>query len=221
MIHCYALTTDGDLPATTGIDGVGILALACGRLHAVVSEHVGALRPTRERALTHAAVVARVSAHSAAVPVRFGVQCSDAEALRLTVSARADRLVDAVRRVGGHWELVVRSSGERAVATALGPALHAGADGRDYLHRRLEEERRRRAAVATLYGDLRRASTPLDALAEDVVERDGPSGPERCLLVSSSRVAEAVATARQVLAGRQDVLVGGPWPPYSFVEEVA
>lgn len=220
MIHCYALSRTAVVPAAPGIDATVPFAVACDGLHAVVSEHGAAPRPTRERALAHAGVVAAVAAETPTVPVRFGVQHDDRDALRAAVAERAERLEEAMRRVGDRWELVVR----RAHEATGGPAAVAPAargEGTDYLRRRLEEEQARRAALAAVQEQLRRVSAPIEELADDVLERDGPRGPERCLLVPAAHRDEAVATARRCLAEHGDVVLGGPWPPYSFAEALA
>jgi hypothetical protein len=48
------------------------------------------------------------------------------------------------------------------------------------------------------------------------VERDGPQGPERCLLVAVEQAERLLELARQLAAGDARLVVGGPWPPYTF-----
>jgi hypothetical protein len=220
VIHCYALTgapSAGPLPA--GVDDAAVTQVACGRFHAVVSEHERAPRPTREGALAHAVVVAAAAEDVPTVPVRFGSHHRDVATLRDALADRAAGLAETMAHVGSRRELVIRSSARaRAPREAARTSAPAG-DGGAYLRERLTQEQQQRAAEGALRDELRRVSAPLDLLVVDVLERHGPEGPERCLLVPLHRLAETLDVARQCLADSPDIVLGGPWPPYSFVED--
>jgi hypothetical protein len=218
VIHLYALA---DAPVAvaglSGLDGAEVRDLHCGRLHAVVSDHDAVPAPTREHALDHAAVVEAVCALVDAVPVRFGVRHADEPALRAALDERAEALVDVLRRVGGRHELVLRATAAPE-AKAPTPSTVAAADapGRSYLEARLAEERARVTAARSARERLRSRTEELDDLAVEVLERDGPVGPERCLLVDDDRLEATLRLARRLIDAQDGLVLGGPWPPYTF-----
>jgi hypothetical protein len=230
VIHLYALAegvTADDLEGTTGIDAVPLQPMSAPPLVAVVSEHEQAPRVSRERALAHAAATLDVCRRCPATPVRYGAHHADATALRGAVDERSAELLASIHRVGGCLEVVVRFAElpEPSPSDAPGPpdegaepadSADAGA-GRAYLEGRRRREQAEREARRVAAAQLQEATSGLDARAARVVERqDGRQGPERCLLVDH-RDAEAVASLARRLA-REDsrLVVGGPWPPYTF-----
>jgi hypothetical protein len=230
VIHLYALA---DRPAAVddlvGLDDEPLVEVALPPLHAVVSEHERAPRATRERALAHAGATLEVCRRTSATPVRYGAHHADVEALRTALEGRAEDLLTSVRRVGGRLEVVVRfaapvvpaSVGAAApVDGGAAPGTGAGAGpegaGRAYLEERLERDRAEREARSAAADALRESTSALDAHATQVVERDGPQGPERCLLVAGERAEAVLDVARELAAADTRLVIGGPWPPYTF-----
>jgi hypothetical protein len=233
VIHLYALTA---VPVTldelAGVDDHVIRSMACPPLHAVVSDHDRAPGVTRERALAHARVVAAAGDRTDAVPVQYGAQHADEDALRAAVAERAEALLGTLSRVGGHVEIVVRfarfpdagapstpAPGGDPAEAAAGSADAVGS-GRAYLEGRLELQRSERATRLAATRRLCERTAPFDRLAVEVVDRAGPRGPERCLLVSADQVEPLLAAARAAAAEHGDLVVGGPWPPYTFASGV-
>jgi hypothetical protein len=221
VIHLYALTgRDVSVAGVDGIDGAPLRCVPCGPLHAVVSDHPTAPSASRATALTHADVVATVAASAPTLPVRFGTDHADRDALCRSLEETADRLVTELERIGGCVEFVVRGAGPPPVPTP--PATPAtvpsgGGPGRAYLERRLAEEQATRSAEDLVAEQLRTSTEPLDRLAVDVQGRRGPAGVERCYLVPG-RDADRFAAAADRIADRDALVVGGPWPPYTFAE---
>jgi hypothetical protein len=229
VIHVYALAErPAEVDGLLGVDGSPLRSVPAPPLHAVVSGHERAPRATRERALAHAEATLQVCQLVPATPVRYGAHHADEAALGTALAERGQDLLASVRRVGGRLEVVVRfergpepvttaavtGTGVAAASPATGAAADVGA-GRAYLEGRLERQRaelRERRAAAD---DLREQTAGLDRHADRVIERDGAQGPERCLLVPAGSVAVVVAAARG-LASERRIVVGGPWPPYTF-----
>lgn len=241
MIHVYALTAvPVDLGDLVGVDGRGVRPVACPPLHAVVSDHDRAPGPTRGRALAHARVVAAAGEAAPAVPVQYGARHADETALRAAVRERAGALSDTLARVGGHVEVVVRFAApvrEQAPTGRAGdgtdiagdpapssdvPAVSpdAAGSGRAYLEGRRERERAERAVRRAARQRLRERTAPFEPLASEAADRSGPRGPERCLLVPDAEVAPLLAAARAAADADGDLVVGGPWPPYTFASQV-
>lgn len=227
MIHVYALTGEPvDLGDVAGIDGRRVRTVACPPLHACVSDHDRAPGATRERALAHARVVAAAGDRADAVPVQFGAQHADEASLCATVAERAVPLAGALRRVGGHVEVAVRCGRPPTGGGQLRPARDGarrtgdeGSSGRAYLEGRLEQERAERAAHLAAVRWLGECTGPLERLAVETTDRVGPSGPERCLLVHRDDVGALLAAAHDAADEHDDLVVVGPWPPYTFAAD--
>jgi hypothetical protein len=225
MIHLYAVARGTDLPPRlTGLEGAELEIVPCGSVDAVVSEHDRSPPPNRAAALRHAAVVAAVAEHASVVPVRFGVQHVDRGSLRRAVRSAEGDLSRSLDRVGGHVEFVIRwdpSTLARSEEPARAPEQPEPQDapGRRYLEARLAEQGRARDAERVATAELRALTGSLHDQAAVVVERIGHHGPERCYLVERAALASFTAAASACLQGRDELVLGGPWPPYTFATE--
>jgi hypothetical protein len=233
VIHLYALAgRPAEVDGLVGVDGAPLRSIPAAPLHAVVSDHEGVPRATRTRALAHAEATLQVCQLAPATPARYGAHHADEAALRSALAERAEDLLASVRRVGGRLEVVVRferrpdpvpasAVGGPASATPRtrgdedGAASGEGA-GRAYLEGRLERERAEQETRRVAADGLRGRTAVLDEDAVGIIERDGAQGPERCLLVPAGRADAVVATAHALADGEPRIVVGGPWPPYTF-----
>ncbi len=219
MIHLYALTAAAVDVAVPGVDASAVTAVACGRLHVVISEHAAPPPASRERALEHASTVAAVADLTPSVPVRFGVTHAAIDDLRATIRGAEDVLLGMLARIGTSVEYVVR-----AIAPAAAPAAVTVPEGppegrgRRFLEQRLAAERAATTARSSLAAGIATVTAPLAARASEVVDRDGATGPERCFLVARVASEPFAAAAATALAERDDLLVAGPWPPYTFAD---
>lgn len=226
MIHLYAIARRPSAPAhVRGLDGAALVVVPCGQLEAVVTEHDRAPSVEREAALTHAAVVAALAEHGPVLPVRFGVAHTDVASLQAAVRGAEHGLQRSLERVGGHLEFVVREVAHHRAEAGGSTQRRARteprseAPGRAYLEARLAEERAARQAEQVATAELRALTSPLDRYAAVVVERIGPGGPERCYLVDRALLGAFTAAASACLEGRRELILGGPWPPYTFATE--
>jgi hypothetical protein len=159
--------------------------------------------------VAHERVVEAVMARGPVLPMRFGTQLQSEEGLAAVLAERRDELLRALDCVRGRVELGLRVFPERRERPGDGKQ-----SGRAYLLARLDEHRRAEQAVGDLHA-------PLADLAADSRLRDRPAPP--AILVASYLVDEEGITgfrARvdELAAGHGDLqlVVTGPWPPYSF-----
>jgi hypothetical protein len=219
VIHLYAVTRSAPAIRRSGVAGAEVRAVSCGGLHAVVSDHPGRVHAERAAALAHAEVVEAVAETTPSLPVRFGADHVDEEALRRAVARDADVLSRRLEHVGDRVELVLRFAvpDEAEPAPALvgsGPRDAPGA-GRAYLRERLAQERAAEASARQAAQRLRELTAELDPLVVDVRETHGARGPERSLLVARAE-RDRVRRVAERLAAEHGLVVGGPWAPYTF-----
>jgi hypothetical protein len=198
-----------------GLGGATLRALTRDGVAAIYSRHRRLQpRPTPEMVMAHERVVEAVMAHGAVLPLRFGTQLEDEDQLAAVLSERRRDLLRALDRVRGQVELGVRviPEGDRQSDSGIGEG-----SGREYLLARVSDHRSAQRAARELH-------TPLAALANASVVRDRPGPPATlaaAYLVDAGREPDFRRRADE-LAARQDglqVVVTGPWPPYSFAAE--
>jgi hypothetical protein len=221
VIHLYAVTAGPPPPLDVpGIDGVALSTVDADTLSAVASEHAAAPRATASNALAHASVIAAVGDRVPSLPVRFGAHHRDQAAVRSALAETEDVLLATLARVGHAVEYVVRAESAPVIGrTVQTPAAEGEGQGRRYLEERLAEQRAAGAAADAVRERVAVATTSLEGLAIEVTERRGRAGPERCFLVDRS-ASDAFETAAAVATADLDLVVGGPWPPFTFAAEV-
>jgi hypothetical protein len=166
--------------------------------------------------LTHERVVQAVMKDGAVLPLRFGTMLDGEKSLEAVLVTRRDDLLRALARVRGRVEIGVRALARNAADAAPPGREHSG---REYMLTRLREHRRAEEAARTLHA-------PLAALSCDSRLRAPTPPPARLAstyLVDRVRIAEFRTRVEELAARHEDleVVVTGPWPPYSFVGEVA
>lgn len=224
MIHLYALARAGGDPRVAGIAAAPVVTFDAAGLHAIVSHHDAAVRATPDAALAHVAVIEALAAQTDVLPVRFGPGHADTATLRAELDRIRPQLHTLLDRVAGHVEFVVRAT-EPPAPAAVG-AGHAPTDpaapggrqgqGRAYLEARRARIRAEAEGEEALRDRLRSTTEPLASGAAAVRDTTGRNGPERCFLVSRHAAPTFAAQAQQLTDGAGDLVVGGPWPPFTF-----
>jgi hypothetical protein len=217
VIYAYAIcepTVATPTPHCPGLGGAALRALERGGLAGVYSRHRSLRpRPVPELVLDHERVVEAIMARGDVLPLRFGTQLADEAQLRAVLAERREELLRSLARVRGKVEIGVRMIPPRPAPTSG----TAQATGRGYLLARVHAHRRYQQAIRELHA-------PLAALAAASRIRQPRSPPAilaAAYLVDSEHVAEFRLRAEE-LGRRQtgmQVLVTGPWPPYSFASE--
>jgi len=210
VIYLYAVSDRAPSPPAhvAGLDGAAVEQLEYGAVCAIFSLHAGpAPEPSAAALWAHEAVVEALLRDRAVLPMRFGTVLADERKLRAELADRALEFARLLDRVRDRVELSVRVIGEPADLT---PAT----DGTEYLARKLELTREAELVHA-----------PLAELAEE--SRRG--APRRASILSASYLLPRGGVERFVaeVRGLQqrnpslELVCTGPWPAYSFVEELA
>ena len=158
--------------------------------------------------LRQATAVAALMDHCPAVlPVRAGTRVRDHDEVRELLSARYDEFREGLDRVRGCVEVGVRVALAADEPSGAGPG-----DGRAYLVRRTRAWRRADELVRRLSGCL-----ALPGVQDVAVLACTPATVKVSVLVERVRL----DTVRSALVdavgpGQGDVVVSGPFPPYSF-----
>ena len=216
MIYVYAIAEAPSLavePVERGLGDARLRVHVCDGLAAVFSNH-RTLRPepTPDALWRHEAVVERLMAHAAVLPLRFGTMLRRVEELSAFLRDHGDDLAEGIERVRGRVELGVRVLGEPPRQRP-----HGEGSGREYLMARRDAHHRAERTAGEVH-------EPLAAVAHEARLRT-PGAPPTILagayLVDRGAVDAFKARVSALAAARQDVSVvcTGPWPPYSFVPE--
>ncbi|MEX1177235.1 MAG: GvpL/GvpF family gas vesicle protein [Nitriliruptor sp.] len=218
MIHLYALAGGPVEASLGGIDGRPVTSVAIGELYAIVTTHTAPVARDAAAALAHVAAIDAIADHVDLVPVRFGPGHSDEEALRAHLAPVVPELRSLLDRVGGHVEYLVRRTLPDGAARDDGaPAAEApDGPGRAYLERRRDAELASEAAHRARQAELRAATDGLVAHAVDVRDVVTRRGPERCFLVARATAPDFESWIRSLGDRDADLVVGGPWPPFTF-----
>jgi hypothetical protein len=217
VIYAYAVCEPrvaSSIPHCRGLGGATLRALEHEGLAAVFSRHRSFRpRPIPEQVLDHERVVEAIMARGVVLPLRFGTQLADETELEALLAERHDELLRSLARVRGKVEIGLRMTPER---TSSGGG-EGQRTGRGYLLARVRAHRRYEQASRELHA-------PLAELAAASRIRE-PRTPAAVLTASYLVDATEVAAFRlqaDELGRRQtamQVLVTGPWPPYSFASE--
>jgi hypothetical protein len=227
-LYLYAVL--GEAPAGalgTGLAGERLRLVAGGGVFAAAGDVEAPPSPTPEAVRAHDAVVRHLVALADAVlPARFGTVASDDAALSERLTRAGDGLREALRRVAGREQMILRVYDAATPREASGAparedagAAAAGGPGTRYLAERVRAQRV--SAQAHELGPIRAA---LDRFvsAERVERHETP--PLRASVYhlvprgAAASYTAAVEEAASALAGVR-VTVSGPWAPYAFAPD--
>jgi hypothetical protein len=166
-----------------------------------------------ELVLDHERVVEAIMARGPVLPLRFGTQLEREEDLEAVLVARGDELLRSLERVRGKEEIGLRIIPKSPIADGRA----ADTSGRGYLLARVQAHRRDQQAIDEVHPAL----TSLSEATRVRRPQSGRASFVAAYLVDSERVAEFRLKAEEL--GRRQVgmqlIVTGPWPPYSFAAE--
>lgn len=182
----------------------------------------------------HEGVVERAAERAVTVPMKlFTIFESDESAAKHVKAAK--RRLDAVKkRIAGcdEWGLRVlfdeTSSAEQAKATRARAAT--AKTGAEFLTRKKEAASAKQSAASSAKAASRKLGERLDGLAKASARRVAPNRElatrvllDAVFLVSRASLEEfrdeVTRGAEQLMAGGAHVVLTGPWPAYSFVED--
>lgn len=213
-------------PGARGVLGAELRWIARGDLAALVSaagDPAALAAPAAAELLRYQAVIQEQHAAADVLPMRFGGVLADDEAVRAHLEAQGDAYRGALARLSGCVEMGVRALLEAPAPPREGPAERAS--GAAYLRARQRryagEEDLRRAAVELLEREYLPRVAPLcrEHRVDAAPQRSG--GPSLCsfyFLIPREEVpAFREALAPLLQGGARQIVISGPWPPYSFV----
>lgn len=224
-------------PAQPGLDDAPVTIIESGKLAALTSDtEQTRVRPSRANVTAHQRVVDDAHRNGPVLPVRFGTLVPDAETVaRDLLDANAGKLLDLLRRVDGRDEYRIRATYRqdvvlREIVAGSAPIRKArarmqgrgGAAFRDDMIDlgemvRSELERRRQVEAAAILD----AVEPHAESWERLAERSDEVAVHAALLVRADRapaLEAAVGRIAEAEAGRLDVELIGPLPPWDFTE---
>jgi len=198
-----------------------------------INRKLGDLNWVSRAAIAHETIVESFRSARAVVPMKFLTIFSSDERAHAEIAANERRVSEAITRVAGRDEWGVRVTLDRARAAAsdakTAPAPRA--TGSDYLRRKkaardhdVELSARARRVVGELYDRLApRASEARRRTGGDLPMADGPLLLDAAFLVPRARTksfnALVAREARALAPQGYQVVVTGPWPPYTFVKD--
>ncbi|HET9124462.1 MAG TPA: GvpL/GvpF family gas vesicle protein [Solirubrobacteraceae bacterium] len=203
------IPSDSLATALRGIGGRPLRAVSSEGLTAIVSEQPTAPAADEETLRAYAGTVEALGELGTVLPARFGTRLADERAVVGMLGERREALSAMAARVRDAVEMGVRMAAERREDAE---AVDGSGPGHRYL-RALLEERRRAEHLAGRIDDA------VGGLARERRVRLTPR-PGTLLLGAFLVDADAAAAFAQRIAGlgEPDLIVSGPWPPYSFVD---
>lgn len=234
--YVYAITGSDHPVRLTGLDSVGeaparLRTVRTRALAAVVSDAPEDLRSKRRDVAAHQAVLERLMADGAVLPMRFGLMGPDDEQVAAALVDREDAYRERLAELAGQVEFnlkasrdeddllreIVRESDEVRRLNEYTRRHPEAADERVRLGELIAEELKAREAR-----DARRLRDSLAPAARHVAEADPTASDflDVSFLVGQD---EAVAFSRRVREEAEEYTeafvfrLNGPLPPYSFV----
>lgn len=154
------------------------------------------------------------------LPARYGSTIPDEAAARMLLDQHGEAWARRLGELEGCVELIVHASDtEVAAATeaeAVRPVTAPRISGREYLERRVTEERGRLALSHELEG-------AVAALCREHRSLSSTSGVRLACLVPAAEAEDLRAMVAEwaTSRGSTEVVVTGPWPPLSFADTSA
>jgi len=220
----HAITRRATGGPELGLGGRPLEQIAAGELGLWATRWDGEPTLSRDDAFAHHDLVGVLCDAGPCLPVRFGTWLADETVARRSLESEQDRFVAAVDRLGERREVAITLLW-RDAPSLEGRGHAVASSGRAFL------ERQRAAHAVT---DERRKTA--DALAErlrhelavEQVDARHESCPSAEVALSMSLLArrdEAGALKARATAAVGAIegvrgVVSGPWPPYSFTEEL-
>ena len=211
MIYLYAIGDGATAVHEAGLDDRPVETVRHGRLMALVSRGLQTAVEARPGMLRcHERVVTSAMEAGPVLPMRFGTLVGGDHELHAVLSERGVELERALDRVRGRVELGVSALWPRAVAEPVAET------GRAFLVAKLERRDAARRIARELHSRL--VELAIDARCTLLPREDTPFAGaylvDRGRVDGFERVAEALGLAQDEV----ELVLTGPWAPYSFCE---
>ncbi len=202
---------------------------------AAINRRLSNLEWVSRAAMGHEAVLEALASRSTVLPMKLFTLFANDERAVADVSRNRVRFDALIKRVDGHDEFGVRVVLDRAKAAAVGRGrgdrAKGSASGIAYLTRKkaqrdavTELAARSRETVMDLYERLsRRARLARRRSASELPIENGPLLLDAAFLVPRTKARafrnQVAREARALAPQGYGVMLTGPWPPYTFVQE--
>jgi hypothetical protein len=227
----HAITRRATGGPEAGLRGRPLEQIAAGELGLWATRWEGEPTLSRDDAFAHHDLVAVLCEAGPCLPVRFGTWLADEDAARRSLEADQARFATAVDRLADRREIAITLLWRDATSVVRpGPASPTQADPRSSGGRAFLE--RQRAAHAATDERRRAADAFAEDLARDLAVDQADVRHESCpsaevalsmSLLALKDEADALKARATAAVGTLDGVrgvVSGPWPPYSFTEEL-
>ena len=229
----HAITRRATGGPGAGLRGLPLRWIQNGELGLWATEWSGVATLARDDAFAHHDLVAALCDAGPCLPVRFGTWLANEEAARRSIEEGEARFTAAVDRLADRQEVAVtllwlepfEAGSAGAGKAGAGRTEDAQHPGRSFLDRKRSihvatDERRRTAEALAV-----RLTAELAADQADVRQETCPSGEVALSLSLLARRGEAAALKARVTTAVGELpevrgVVSGPWPPYSFTEDL-
>jgi Gas vesicle synthesis protein GvpL/GvpF len=220
----HAITRRATGGPEVGLGGRPLEQIAAGELGLWATRWEGDPTLSRDDAFAHHDLVAVLCEAGPCLPVRFGTWLADEDAARRSLEADQARFTAAVDRLADRREVAITLLW-RDAPSPEGRGHAVAPSGRAFLERQraahaLTDERRQTAEALA-----RRLRLDLAIDQADVRHESCPSAEvalSMSLLALKDEADALKARATQAVGTLDGVrgVVSGPWPPYSFTEEL-
>ncbi|TVR73070.1 MAG: hypothetical protein EA415_08465 [Sphaerobacteraceae bacterium] len=227
-VYAIALAETSLSDDLSGIFGETLRLVHHAELAAVVGEGPETLsRSDPTLILKHHQVVSELCARYSALPARFGSKVRGADRIRTGLEERQESLAADLERLSGKVEFGITipgetSSGDSDHVYESETSIDSATSGSDYMKRRLNQfqrENETRAGAEKIHKALSLVLDPYTAdESHEFLPRAGILLRASYLVeISQSQLFQHAAEAFQDQSDSLEVVLVGPWPPYSFV----
>ena len=217
MMLLYAVAA-GDADSTAATEGTPLRAHRYGEVTVFVEPRTQAPERSTHEVFAYGRLLHPLWTRFPVLPVRFGTVVSDETELEQLVAEHESAWTERLTAVAGRSECIVHlplPSGAADSTDSTDSTDHAEQTGTDYLRRRAAEVRshdHETAELKALLAPYASEITPLPQVR--------PSEARLSVLVADEVVEEVLAAVERWATSRAGATVTGPWPPFSFCQEV-
>ena len=211
MMLLYAVAA-GDADSTAATEGTPLRAHRYGEVTVFVEPRTQAPERSTHEVFAYGRILHQLWTRFPVLPVRFGTVVSDETELEQLAAEHESAWTERLTAVAGRSECIVHLPLPSGAADSTDNAEQTGTG---YLRRRAAEVRshdHETAELKALLAPYASEITPLPQVR--------PSEARLSVLVADEVVEEVLAAVERWATSRAGATVTGPWPPFSFCQEV-
>jgi hypothetical protein len=213
MLLYAVVPADATVPETRGLVGHRLETIRGALAAVIVEECSDRLRATTDESGAFAKIICDLARRTLMLPIRFPTLLTTTSVVLAELQANQAAWRERLSELDGLSEVVIRAQWAQPDRD-LG--LASDSSGTTYLVNRASAIHRREASVAEITDLVR-------SCAREIKVLHSQRGVRIACLVGNAdvpKLRDAVLSWRQA-GGHRQVVVGGPWPPFSFVDQEA